>query len=370
MGCDGNDIPLFGPEEGTEETTYSGQFLDSVVTNLDYRTATQTGTTDGAGRFSYREGETVTFSIGGVILGTAKGQPIITPVNLITNGSSSTPAVQNIARFLLALDGDDNPRNGINLSSDLKTAAAEWGEVDFSAADFATEVGALLDAAGSVEGRTVTLPSASEARYHLEQTIYCAYGGAFSGTFTDPAGYDGEWIALVDTSNGGIIGTLRATNGASFQMNGNFFADAAGTFSVDIYPQNTLTRWQGKLTSSGRLLTDSGNASGNREMAELPEGSTQGTLFKGALARGTQDEITDIYALTFAINGSNIIAMAYSLTSNVYVDVQAVSIDADRVQLTVDGINLIAGGIENGDYVTISGIQGNEQIGGTACQSP
>ena len=367
-GCDGGDVPLFGPEpeKGKE---ISGQFLDSAVSNLDYRSPTSSGTTDEKGTFTYREGETVTFSIGKVTLGSAQGEPVITPVDLIPDGSSTQPAVQNIARFLLALDSDEDPTNGIHISPAVKTAADNWAPIDFTSNDFATEIAGILSDAGSADGRTITLPTASEARGHLEQTIYCANGGAFSGTFSDPAGYNGEWMALVDPGTGGITGVVTTSSGSRFQLQGSFSADAAGTISAETYPMNTLSPWQGTLSSGGVLRANSGSVFGTRKEAEIP-GTDQGTLYKGSLAKGNLDEITDVYALSFIVDGTTVTARAYSLTSGSYVDIQPTWIDANSVQFALDGIDLLAGGISSGGYITIGGSNGNDRVIGTACKAP
>ncbi len=368
-GCDGDDIPLFGPQEDTLAPPSSGRFLDSAVANLDYRTPTVSGITDDGGVFTYREGEMVTFSLGNVVLGSTPGKSIITPVNLVPDGNSGTPAVQNIARFLLALDMDDDPGNGITISSDVRKAANNWPSVDFGSDDFEVQLANILGEVSNIYSRTVTLPTASEARYHLEQTIYCAYGGAFSGTFSDPAGYKGEWIALVDSGAGGITGILTTENGAHFELQGRLSADAEGTFSADVYPAGTISSWEGTLSPSGLLKANSGNVSGQKKEAEISV-ETGSTLYRGSLAKGTVTNLSDIYALSFTVKDSSITARAYSLGRKQSIDVPATLIDADRIQFTLEGIDLLAGGLDGGDYITISGSNGVEQILGTACHFP
>ena len=60
-----------------------GYFTDGPVQGLMYKTATQSGTTDSNGRFEYLTGETVTFSIGEFVLGSAAGGGQITPAHLV-----------------------------------------------------------------------------------------------------------------------------------------------------------------------------------------------------------------------------------------------------------------------------------------------
>ena len=47
----------------------TGVFRDSPVHGLEYQTQTVGGLTGEKGEFRYRSGETVTFSIGGLVLG-------------------------------------------------------------------------------------------------------------------------------------------------------------------------------------------------------------------------------------------------------------------------------------------------------------
>jgi hypothetical protein len=56
-----------------------GVFCISPVVGLNYQTLTQSGTTNENGEFLYITGETVTFSIGDLVLGSAPGAPEITP---------------------------------------------------------------------------------------------------------------------------------------------------------------------------------------------------------------------------------------------------------------------------------------------------
>jgi hypothetical protein len=117
----------------------AGIFQAGGVSGLNYRTATISGTTDAAGTFRYLPGETVTFSVGSVVLGSAPGARAITPFTLsgMTPPTTeralrreldrarraATPLVRamNIGRFLLALDADHDPADGISLESQVES---------------------------------------------------------------------------------------------------------------------------------------------------------------------------------------------------------------------------------------------------------
>jgi len=70
---------LSGGGSGSTNSLETGIFIDSPVSGLEYRTASREGVTNADGAFSYRRGETLTFSLGGVELGSAAGQSLLSP---------------------------------------------------------------------------------------------------------------------------------------------------------------------------------------------------------------------------------------------------------------------------------------------------
>ncbi|MEM1432459.1 MAG: hypothetical protein AAGG11_00210 [Pseudomonadota bacterium] len=75
-GCGGGGGGL-RPETDNAPPVSTGVLLDSPVEGVRYATATQSGVTNSAGEFSYRPGETVSFSLGALDLGQAEGQAVI-----------------------------------------------------------------------------------------------------------------------------------------------------------------------------------------------------------------------------------------------------------------------------------------------------
>tara|TARA_R110002167_G_scaffold60001_6_gene169927 strand:- start:320 stop:1819 length:1500 start_codon:yes stop_codon:yes gene_type:complete len=124
-GSDSSKAP--GPEIKT------GIFTDGPVKGLYYETKTQSGLTTESGEFKYIEGETITFKLGGSVLGISKAQETITPFTIsgvkalskqreITNAFlSQTPnsyeKAINIATLLQGLDTDGDHSNGIDLGN-------------------------------------------------------------------------------------------------------------------------------------------------------------------------------------------------------------------------------------------------------------
>jgi hypothetical protein len=152
----------------TDETLLTGVFVDSAVEGLHYETATQSGTTNSLGEYFYLQGETVTFSIGAIELGTAPASGVVTPLSIVPDAvSADNVQVNNIVRFLLSLDSDGDPDNGISISSDITTAAADM-VVDFSVADLSVDPGvtALLDASPAI-----ILVDETTAQSHFNETL-------------------------------------------------------------------------------------------------------------------------------------------------------------------------------------------------------
>ena len=157
-----------GGGNSTTETVSTGVFIDSPVEGLQYETATQSGTTNSLGEFDYLPGETITFSIGGILLGSTTAGPVVTPLSLVPGATSATnPVVTNIVRLLLSLDSDGDPDNGITISSDVTTAANDLA-VDFGVADLSVDEGitSLLN-----NLPTITLVSEATAQTHFNQTL-------------------------------------------------------------------------------------------------------------------------------------------------------------------------------------------------------
>ena len=90
-----------------------GVFLDSPVAGLSYTTGTASGVTDTEGGFTYRDGESVVFSIGNLALPAVAGAGLVTPLDVAASDDITDPMVINIVRLLQSLDEDNDPENGI-----------------------------------------------------------------------------------------------------------------------------------------------------------------------------------------------------------------------------------------------------------------
>lgn len=160
--------------------TLSAQFIDSAVSGLGYdcQSSGKTGITDSNGYFDYVAGDTCTFKIGEVLLGSAMPSSTrLTPRDLTT----AEPDLTNILRLLQTLDEDENPDNGIVLPSGLT------GTIDLGA-NFDAEINTFL-ANNSIDNAVVT---ADEATTHfatsvpqaIDDTMFIGKTYAFSDGFT------------------------------------------------------------------------------------------------------------------------------------------------------------------------------------------
>ncbi len=168
-------------DDGDGDGARTGTFIDSAVEGVLFTTATQSGTTDSAGTFTYLPGEGVSFYIGDILIGTAEGSALLTPLDFVPGAIDETdPEVTNILRFVQSLDDDNNPDNGITISA--ATAAAAVGQnLDFSPSNinFVSEAEALL--ALLTSGAVTTLIDAASAQAHFVGSLG---GGSTVGTLT------------------------------------------------------------------------------------------------------------------------------------------------------------------------------------------
>ena len=163
-----------GASEDSRPAAINGVFLDGAVEGLDYVAGSAARASTGAkGEFSCNAGENVSFSVGGINLGSALCAPIITPLQLAGVTSTKDLKVVNRLLALQLLDDDSDPANGIRLAADVKTALA-GKSVDFNASGsvFDAALGATLTAAGpKYAARAIDDDRRTLVREHFEDTL-------------------------------------------------------------------------------------------------------------------------------------------------------------------------------------------------------
>lgn len=114
----------------------SGNFTFGPVEGLIYECGDLTGLTDSDGGFEYYEGESVTFSVGGLVIGTAEGAIRVSPEDF--QGELN---ITGICQFLMACDVDTNPNNGIQIASSLTGILVDESvDLEPACADFCADM--------------------------------------------------------------------------------------------------------------------------------------------------------------------------------------------------------------------------------------
>lgn len=155
----------------------TGVFLDSAVSGISYKGSESSGITGANGEYNYKPGETITFSIGGVTIGSAKGtgKLLLKDLDNGLDGSGQPNKVSvNRAIFLQTLDSDGDASNGIQISATtrdkLKSAVVGFNQ------DSSAFVAALATALGTAGIDAEPVP-ADEALDHMRQTEAETNGG-------------------------------------------------------------------------------------------------------------------------------------------------------------------------------------------------
>ena len=158
----------------------NGNFVDAPVEGVNYESGSLAGITGRNGEFQYEVGNSIRFFIGDINLGWAvKGKSLITPLDLVTDGTTATPAVINIARLLQSLDSD--PADEVITIPDAVRAAAVHSNEGLSSAieflDFSDDP-AFVNAASKLVAVltrdypfTTVLIDADTARDHMINSI-------------------------------------------------------------------------------------------------------------------------------------------------------------------------------------------------------
>lgn len=334
-------------------TTAAGFFVDSAVQGLSYVSGGQSGTTDASGKFTYEVGKTIKFFIGNIVLGETSAKGNMTPVDLVSGADAANTQVLKITQFLMTIDSDGDPTNGITISNATNTAAQSASPIDFATATDATLTTALAALTAN------TLVTVSAAQTHLTSSIYGLYAGTYSGTFS---GTDsGVWTATIDSS-GAITGTGTSSQVGLFSVSGQISTSGASTFSPS-GGTSTGASFSGSIdvatgTMSGTWSNSSSGGSGTW-MTTTPGGVSQFNRTYTGSASGT-----------LVSGGSDNFIIQFTVANGTLV-----TVDNTTGTVTSSGaINFIAGGCASGNngvpvpYGTMTG-QINISLAGVATAS-
>jgi hypothetical protein len=246
----GNDSPadaaapaVTPPAAAAPTADAKGKFVDSAVEGLAYDCGGVKGVTNGDGEFDFVTGQSCTFKVGGITLGSALAKPMLTPVDLVPGAVDETnPAVNNMTRLLMSLDADNNPANGILVDDSVRTALASATLPALTDAGWAAAATTLV--ASAIPGRA--LASTAQANTHLGISLLglftghyeCQYTGASSGS------------VVVDIANGNIVGTGKPDGSTStFDVDGSL--ESSGSANLSAGTTTTGATYVGTFLSSG-----------------------------------------------------------------------------------------------------------------------
>ncbi len=126
MGCGGGGSASSTPDTSAPaptSDTANGTPRNSVfmgMQGLQFATGNSEGLTDENGRYTYIEGQTITFKIGDIVLGSTAGKAKLAITDL-AQGDAATE--ENLIRFLLTLDYDLAPMNGVLITRSIRELA-------------------------------------------------------------------------------------------------------------------------------------------------------------------------------------------------------------------------------------------------------
>jgi len=227
------------PVDTTGLPLLNGRFIDGApVDGLHFQTASISGVTSEGGQYQYREGESVTFSLGDIELPAVGADSIVSALDVFETTDALDVSVVNLNRLLITLDEDGEIDNGINIP-DIATLSATGIQLDFADRGFSTLVINLLANSGAVTSDLVPAPGAITAfvnaidTYSLEKTS-CSTTHESIGS-----------QAAFNTVSHGVAGTLTVVDDCTLIVS-DFVYDGLGP-SVLFYAGNDRDYFSGAV---------------------------------------------------------------------------------------------------------------------------
>ncbi len=278
----------------TENTDANGIFVDNPVNGLDYvgnpsGRSGVTGDNGTTGGFTVDPGDTVTFSLGDLVLGTSNAifeNSIVTPAELAGDETNANnPLAIRIAQVIQSLDSDQNTSNGITIDPAVSTRLSD-GTVDAAAlqsaiesgTNFETVFGGVVDdlTAGNANRAEGDIVSAAQAKAELAEAVE----QDTSGTLRDVLG--GDPIIAAEIGNC-PVGTLSNNRVTIF------------TQSFPVCVLNSDITSNVTLTNDHVYLIDGSVSVGDGDVQGGPSGANNAVL--------TVEPGTQIYGINGALSG-------------------------------------------------------------------
>ena len=202
-----------GDEDNSTTDSDDGNSTESKLSFNIYKT--YRGETNADGSFSYEDGQTCTFSVGGVILRKVN-------TSGLEDGIVFEDNIQT-AQFLQTLDIDGDPSNGIQIDSSISsTIASDSTDMNHSVPQgeerLAEIVDKLQDRVHEYQGHLVT---EEEAKSHLEETLSYIQSlrEGFTGSIRESS-HEEDGNAQGESSSDGHSGSSSASAQSSHSSGG------------------------------------------------------------------------------------------------------------------------------------------------------
>lgn len=220
-----------GGSSGSATGSSSGTFSDAQVQGVAYTTSSGVrGVTDANGGFTFNPGDQVTFSLGGLTLGTTTASGLLTPLSLAGNDAVK---LQNMLVLLQSLDTDGQPANGITIPPAAAAAVSSSVNLAQATATFASPANTALTAAMTAGGisRPVTSTASALAHFSTQGTSFLSHNVLVM--------VDGDEVAMIRFGAGGdyVMGGVEPDDycGANGQCGQQLISRAgveAGSYTV------------------------------------------------------------------------------------------------------------------------------------------
>ena len=231
------------------DNVITGQFIDDPVQGLGYSCSSGlAGITNTNGEYTCHQGDTVTFALGGKVLGTALAKTVVTPYSLFPN---QPDAALNLARLLQSIDVDnDQTNNKIVINDDFIFPDG----IEFNNALFEENIKTAL---------AINLVNSAEAKTQLHNGITSAGGTIPSDSGSGSEANDGGNTGSPDTiaPNAPILSsTPSSTKNSSVHVEVN--GEAGAIVLVNNAPVGTLNG-SGKLS----IALDTSGSDGDKSFS-------------------------------------------------------------------------------------------------------
>lgn len=276
-GCGSGSEPTTLPSPAPVVTTQQGNFYLGNISGVNYVSGNTSGTISTEGEFEYEliDGieQPVEFSVAGIELGTTLGKSVVTPIDLVVDGTVDSVQAINKTALLRLLSVDPSSKFNVNIDQRLIDNATDfaWPQPDFTSTEFSTST-QMVQILGDINVFLLSqksIPTFGESQAYFKQRMYCAASGIYYGDIAgDDTGHltfginpiDGSMTTLgwSDTAQNFIFvqapaspdyaGAIRFVSGASLSGDNydgviTHFSVAQGTWT------NTIAQTSGTFTA-------------------------------------------------------------------------------------------------------------------------